>query len=425
MQNIAERQEVASIPSHLTVGAQAATPQDEEYALTKVNGNYKNFWQMLVVMVGFTYFSPSMMAGGQLGLGLNFSHFIIAILLGNLFLAVYTGLLAHIGQATRMNFDLLSKKAFGHTGSKLPSLLVGLTQMGWFCVGVAMFAIPVAKLYGLNTYVLVLILGALMTLTSVKGIKALSIFGSIAVPLITLLGFYSMYRSINDVGGVAKLFSDTPAQPITITAALSIVIGNFISGGTSTPNFTRFADNRMTAIISTVIAFFIGNILMFGFGATGAAAFNMPDIFDVLIFQGLTIPAILSLGFNIWSTNNNALYTAGLSISNVTKLPMKWMTLFGGTLATLFAIFLYNNFVSYLSLLGSMIPPVGAVIIIDYFINSKHYQEVETTRQWNWHAIIAVIIGISLGLMIQSGITPINSLIVAGIVYFVLSKVKG
>lgn len=425
MQNFAERQEVASIPSQLNTGTQAVTQQDEEYALTKVNGNYKNFWQMLVVMVGFTYFSPSMMAGGQLGLGLNFSNFIIAILLGNLFLAVYTGILAHIGQATRMNFDLLSKKAFGHTGSKLPSLLVGLTQMGWFGVGVAMFAIPVAKLYGLNTYVLVLILGALMTLTSVKGIKALSIFGSIAVPLITILGFYSMYRSINDVGGVTQLFSDTPAQPITLTAALSIVIGNFISGGTSTPNFTRFADNRMNAIISTVIAFFIGNILMFSFGATGAAAFNMPDIFDVLIFQGLTIPAILSLGFNIWSTNNNALYTAGLSISNVTKLPMRWMTIFGGTLATLLAIYLYDNFVSYLSLLGSMIPPIGAVIIIDYCINTKHYQAVDTTRQWNWQAITAVIIGISLGLMIRGGITPINSLIVAGIVYFVLSKVKG
>lgn len=181
----------------------------------------------------------------------------------------------------------------------------------------------------------------------------------------------------------------------------------------------------MNAIISTVIAFFIGNILIFSFGATGAAAFNLPDIFDVLILQGLTIPAILSLGFNIWSTNNNALYTSGLSISNVTKLPMKWMTLSARTIATLLAIFLYDNFVSYLSLLGSMIPPVGAVIIIDYFMSKDQYQEVETAREWNWNAIIAVIVGIALGLIIQVGITPINSLIVASVVYIVLSKVKG
>ena len=96
MQNIAKHQDVAATPTQINGDAQAVNTQDEEYALSKVNGNYKNFWQMLVVMVGFTYFSPSMLAGGQLGLGLNFTNFVIAILLGNLFLAAYTGVLAHI-----------------------------------------------------------------------------------------------------------------------------------------------------------------------------------------------------------------------------------------------------------------------------------------------------------------------------------------
>lgn len=62
---------------------------DQEYAHSRVKGNRKNFWQMLVIMVGFTYFSPSMTAGGHLGLGLNLSQFIIAVILGNLFLAIY------------------------------------------------------------------------------------------------------------------------------------------------------------------------------------------------------------------------------------------------------------------------------------------------------------------------------------------------
>lgn len=81
---------------------------DQEYAHSRVKGNRKNFWQMLVIMVGFTYFSPSMTAGGHLGLGLNLSQFIIAVILGNLFLAIYTGCLAYIGQHTGMNLDLLS-----------------------------------------------------------------------------------------------------------------------------------------------------------------------------------------------------------------------------------------------------------------------------------------------------------------------------
>ncbi len=142
---------------------------DNEFAKEKVKGNKQNFWQLLVVMVGFTFFSPSMTSGGNLGLGLNFKNFAIAVILGNLFLAFYTGALAHIGQNTGMNLDLLARKSFGDRGSHLPSLLVGLTQLGWFGVGVAMFAIPVSNLYGINAYMLVIIVGLAMTITSMIG----------------------------------------------------------------------------------------------------------------------------------------------------------------------------------------------------------------------------------------------------------------
>ena len=72
-----------------------------------------------------------------------------------------------------------------------------------------------------------------------------------------------------------------------------------------------------------------------------------------------------------------------------------------------------------------MIPPVGAVLIIDYWMNKEQYQEVETSQAWNWQAIVAVVLGIITGLIVRVGIIPINSLLVAGVVYIVLSKVKG
>lgn len=51
----------------------------------------RGFWQMFVLMVGFTFFSASMLAGGTLGQGLSFSRFIITVLVGNLFLAYIQG----------------------------------------------------------------------------------------------------------------------------------------------------------------------------------------------------------------------------------------------------------------------------------------------------------------------------------------------
>ncbi len=59
---------------------------------------------------------------------------------------------------------------------------------------------------------------------------------------------------------------------------------------------------------------------MFCFGAVGGAFTGKEDIFYVMIAQGLTIPALIVLGANIWTTNDNALYTGGLGLSNVTGM---------------------------------------------------------------------------------------------------------
>lgn len=389
--------------------------EQEAVTQTTETTHSKGFLAMLSVTVGFTYFSPSMTAGGTLGLGLTFPKFLIAITLGNLFLAVYTGLLAHIGQKTGETLDELAQRAFGEKGALIASLLVGLTQLGWFGVGVAMFALPVSGLFNVNSYLLVLIVGSLMTLTAVYGIKSLSFFGTVAVPLITILGFYSMYLSVETAGGVSAVMNSTTTSTLTLTSALSIVIGSFISGGTATPNFTRFAKTTKIAVVATVIAFFLGNTLMFLFGAVGASVFGKPDIFDVLILQGLAIPAVLSLGLNIWSTNNNALYTSGLSLANVTHAKRTAMTIASGTIGTLLAIYLNNHFVGYLNVLSAMIPPVGGVIIMHYLKHRNHGTQTAMAT-WNIKAVIAAIAGIVIGLAVPFGIPSVNALLVSMII---------
>ncbi len=394
---------------------------DTEHSLSAVDASSRQgFWAVLVVMVGFTFFSPSMTAGGSLGIGLNMRDFFIAMMLGNAFLGIYTGALAYIGQSTGLTMDLLARYSFGEKGSYLSSVLISFTQIGWFGVGVAMFALPVGKLLGINTTILIIITGILMTATAYYGIKALAVLGSVAVPLIAVLGIYSVNFGINQVNGIANVFAEVPAAPITMAAALSIVIGSFVSGGTSTPNFTRFSKTPKIAVWATIIAFFIGNSIMFVFGAVGGAVTGTPDIFDILITQGLMLPAIVVLGLNIWTTNNNALYTAGLGLANITKIQSKPLVLAGGAIGTIAAIWLYNNFVSYLSLLGGMIPPVGVVIIIHFFMNRKLYE----TKGYkpsvvNPGAIIAVVAGALAGVFIKWGIPPVNSLVVSAVIFFI------
>ncbi len=410
----------------MSQNVETSKKNDSEYSLSAVPNQMKvqGLLSVMVVLVGFTFFTPSMTAGGTLGVGMNGRDFLLSMLIGNAFLGIYCGILSYIGQKTGMTLDLLARRSFGSLGSYLPSALISITQIGWFGVGVAMFAIPVAKLTNIPIWILIFITGAVMISTAFMGMKALAVLGSIAVPLIAILGVYSVQWGVHEVGGIANVFSENPANPLTLTTGIAIVAGSFISGGTATPNFTRFAKSPKHAVIATVVAFFAGNSVMMIFGAVGGAVTGVPDIFDILILQGLALPAVITLGLNIWTTNNNALYTAGLGASNITKISMKPMVLAGGIIGTLLAQWLYNNFVGFLNILSGMIPPVGAVVIAHYYLHKDEYDYgKEEKSKFNIGAVLAVVAGSLVGMFVTWGIKPINSLVVALVIFIISDRI--
>lgn len=391
---------------------------DDDYALEAVPATArKGFWSMFVVMMGFTFFSASMSVGAKLGNGLDLAGFIWSVVIGGIILGAYTGGLAYIGCDTGLTLDLLAQRSFGTAGSKLASVLIAFTQIGWFGVGVAMFAIPAAELLGISPVILVIIAGACMTASAYFGIKALTIVSAISVPLIAVLGIYSMVLSGIEGGGLVAIFSKS-AGSLSILGGVGLVIGSFVSGGTATPNFVRFAKNNTVAVTTTVIAFFLGNSLMFAFGAVGGAFTGKDDIFYVMIAQGLAIPALIVLGANIWTTNNNALYTGGLGLTNITGLRQKPMVLVSGVVGTVAAIWLYNNFVGWLNFLNATLPPVGAIVMLDYVMHRKNYRAgAAPAHKVHWGSIVGVVAGAIVGNFVTLGITSINAMIAACICY--------
>lgn len=377
---------------------------------------------MFVIMLGFTFFSASMSVGAKMANGLDFSGFVWAVIIGGIILGAYTGILGYIGCDTGMSFDLLAHRSFGSKGSYLASALISFTQIGWFGVGVAMFAIPAAELLGINPWILVIIAGACMTSSAYFGITGLEVVSYVSVPLIAILGIYSMVTATAEGGGLVAMFAKN-AGSMTLFTAVGLVIGSFVSGGTATPNFTRFAKNNMSAVVTTVIAFFLGNTLMFCFGAVGGALTGQEDIFYVMIAQGLTVPALIVLGANIWTTNDNALYTSGLGLSNITKIRKRPMVLIAGVVGTVTAIWLYNNFVSWLNFLNATLPPIGAIIALDFFMNKNRYKgENDKLIPVNWGAIAGVVAGALVGNFVTWGITSINAMVVACLIYVLGDK---
>ena len=426
---------------------------------------------MFVIMMGFTFFSASMWAGGKLGNGLTLKHLKMAIIAGNLILGAYTGLLAWIASRTRLSVHLLSHYVFGDRGSYIPSGVLAFTQIGWFGVGVAMFAIPAALalmdvpalqgtwlLQGTAMHIgfdnvnipshllLTLVIGAgvVMTSSAYWGIKALNIVSIVAVPAIAIFGCYSMIRALffdhpatlgTAANGFAYLSHYVPTSEMTMATAITIAIGSFISGGTCTPDFTRYAKSPKIGVGTTVLAFFIGNSLMFLFGAVGAMVWGKNDISLVLQMQGLLVPAVFVLLLNIWTTNDNALYTSGLGLSNITGIPKRYVVIFNGLLGTVTALWLYDNFTGWLNILNTFIPPVGAVLIVDYaLVNHGHYPKLEDAkfRSVNISAVVAWAVGSFVALvgngsipglhsdLLSSGLPAITGMLVSVAIYLLM-----
>ncbi len=386
----------------------------------------RNMVTMFMVMLGFTFFSASMWVGQSMAQGLDFKGFVWSVILGGIILGAYTGTLGYVGTKTGMSLDLIARRSFGLKGSYLPSAMISFTQIGWFGVGLAMFAIPIAQQFFGDSvaakWILIVIAGVLMTSSAYFGIKSLTIVSYIAVPLVAILGTVAMILAVKQGNGT---FIDNFAKAsgtITIVGGAGMVVGSFVSGGTATPNFTRFAKTPLAGVITTVVAFFIGNTLMFMFGAVASiyvdAAAN--DIFQVMIKLGMFYFAVIVLGLNIWTTNDNALYSSGLGLANIFKTSKKTMVLVGGLIGTVLADWMYWNFVSFLNVLNCTLPPIGIILVLGYFLNKEEYApDSVVTRQVNWFAVLGVVAGAVVGNLVKWGVPSLNAMAVAAVVYLI------
>ena len=404
---------------------------DVDYTNGRVDASgRKSNLSMFMVMLGFTFFSASMWVGQNMANGLDFKGFILAILLGGIILGAYTGALGWIGAESGLTLDMLARRSFGEKGSYLPSAMISFTQIGWFGVGLAMFAIPIAKeilhlevtpdFMPWQGYLLVLIAGILMTASAYFGIKSLTIVSYIAVPAVAILGTVAMIMAVQrgDATLIEQFSKGT--KDLGVIAGAGLVIGSFVSGGTATPNFTRFCKSARMGLIITVIAFFLGNSLMFFFGAVSSIYVGGNDIFEVMLNLNLFYLAIFVLGLNIWTTNDNALYTSGLGLSNIFGISKKTMVLIAGLIGTVAAVWLYWNFCGWLNVLNCTLPPVGIILICSYFTHRKAYlDDTVPKRQVNWAAVIGVILGAVVANLVKWGIPSINGMAVAACCYFI------
>ncbi|MGG2397735.1 cytosine permease [Pseudomonas sp. SH1-B] len=404
-----------------------ATP-DSDYPLSEVpSGARKGLFSTAILLFGFTFFTATMFAGGKIGMAFDFTTLLWAAVIGNLLLGLYAAVLGFIACRSGLNSVLMGRFCFGEVGSKLSDMLLGFTQIGWYAWGTATVAIVLVKILGLPeglTIPLMVLFGFGFCLTAFVGYKGLDLLSRVAVPAMLVLLVASLWIATRDIGGLAGLLAVEPSESMSLSVAITLVFGTFVSGATQATNWTRFAKSGRVAVLASLLGFFIGNGLMIIAGAYGAIVYQQPDVVEVLVLQGLSMAAVVMLFLNLWTTQDNTIYNfaaAGCNLLRTSK--RKTVTLAGAGIGTLLAIGgMYEMLIPFLILLGSIIPPIGGVIMADYFYGHRaRYPKLADANlpAFNWVGLGAYLIG-ALSAYFSPWVAPLVGIAVAAVAYVVL-----
>ena len=403
-----------------------------DYPLSEVpKSARKGLLSTSAVLLGFTFFTATMWAGGSLGQAFPIGQLLLIILIGNLLLGAYAASLAYIACQSGLNSVLMGRFCFGEKGSKLSDFILGFTQIGWYAWGTATISLVLVRTTGMPDWLeipLMVLFGFGFCITAMIGYKGMDWLSRFAVPAMMLFILISLFTGLVDVRGFAGLSQKTPSENMSVAAAITVIIGTFISGGTQATNWSRFAKTPKIAVIATLAAFFIGNGLMVLTGALGTMIYQQADIVDVLIAQGFVSIAVLMLFLNIWTTQDNTIYNFAVAGCNLLRTEKRRLVTVGGAaIGTVLAVGgMYNLLIPFLVLLGTFIPPMGGVIMADFWLKHKgQYPSLATAQlpDFNRRGLTAYATGAAAAYF-SPLLPPLVGVLVAAGSYALLLRLK-
>lgn len=406
---------------------------DEDYAHSAVpKEGKKSLLSITIVWTGFVFVITSMMAGGGLAEGLNFTQIIFATLLGNVFLSFIAIAVAILASKTGLSFALITRYSFGLKGSKLATLFIPISNIGWYTIQAATYGHFIASVFGITGAgeLLIMALSAiLMGVFALIGMNALTILGYIAIPAIIFLSSATAIKADILAGGISNIFAYIPGGKMTLISGISVVIGTWIlSTATCIADTMRFAKTTKQAVISSFIGLVGGNSLLIICGAIAAIGVGDSDLTSVLLSLGLVVPSIILMTTNIFTTNASNLYSTSLNLANSFKMSRKKLIIIILIICAALTMtrpydveFLFG----FLGILGKVVPPLAGIVLSDYYIvNKMDYPPLEdaANKEWDLAPWLTMLISTTLVFIIPFGLPALNGLVISLVLYPLLNK---
>ena len=234
-----------------------AKPIDPDYPLTHVpKSARRSFFSVAAVLLGITFFSPTMNTGAQIAAAFTFKDLIWISLVGNLILGVYVAANCAIGAKTGLTSAMLSRYTLGTIGSKWVSFLLGGTQIGWYAYVSSYVGQMFAVAFNVPQHAIwfTLFWALVFGVTALWGYEAIEKVAIVAVPALLILVIYIPIVASQSAGGFSALFNVMPTEEMSVATALTAIMGTFASMGTqpATGQILKICSRRLLVWIRCI-----------------------------------------------------------------------------------------------------------------------------------------------------------------------------
>jgi cytosine permease len=396
----------------------------------------RSAFSVTMVWLGFPMIITGAMTGSLLVLGMGFKNALTAMIIGNIIMFAYVGALGLLGTKRGMNFALIASIVFGKKGYVLASGLLSTLLLGWYAVQTGITGALVSSTFGLNYVAMTVIAGLLYIAITFVGVRGLHWIGLASVPLFVVLGLWVAFHaaSTTTASAILDYAGNNGVASMSMGVGLTVVIALFIDAGTVTADFNRWAPTPASSLAATFSAFPFANLIAMLVGGVMTAALAVPNAnpfgadnmfgyMNGMHLAWLSVLAFIFLYINLGSVCSHCLYNAATGWSRILGTHMRVMAVILGAIGIVVAAGnVWAFFIQWLSLLGILVPPIGAIILIDQYLLRP---DAGINSDWRPAPFIAWAIGSICAFVVENGFpglsTAISAAVVAGIAYYALA----
>ncbi|GAA2315462.1 cytosine permease [Streptomyces violaceusniger] len=410
----------------------------DDHSLSRVPRDQRlGFWTMLLQWLGQSGSLSQFTLGATIGVGMTFGQAFLAFTLGAVILEVVIFAIGLAGMREGLATPLLTRWiGFGRNGSALVSFVIALSLVGWFGVQNTIFATNVTALAGGSPVLWSAVAGLAITVLVIFGFRSMALLAKIATPLFFGLVAWSIIGTLSDHSVSQLINSPAPGPHMPLAVAATAIAGGYMTGAIVAPEMTRYNAKGSHVFIQSASSMILSEYIV---GMTGVLLGHLvksSDVSHIVLSTsgavGAVVVILATAKINDWN-----LYGSSLGVVNFfqvvfsKRLHRGVVTVALGLAGTaLSAAGVMEHFTEFLSVLGIAIPPIGGIIVAEYWVVRRMRRPLDETRAaqtlpetsptWVPMSLVIWAAAFCVGKYVTVGIPALNSLGTAFVLYSVL-----